>query len=143
MTFISENKLEELLIKAANTSKFSKEYEIEFYREFLNSEIFVLVNNDFSGKEGQKLIANNNTTIDFVARWINGKPCLPIFSSLTRLEAYTDTKRPYIKINTKSLLESIDPQLTVMLNLNSEYGKEFTPLEVKHLLDGSIFNSTK
>ena len=140
MAFIAENKLEELLIKVANAKGLCKEYEIEFYKEFLNSEIFVLVNKEVGKEDGARLIADNDTKIDFIARWINGNPCLPVFSSLIRLRAYIDRTRPAIKINTKDLLKSIDPQLTVMLNLNSEYGKEFTPIEIKHLLDGTIFS---
>lgn len=143
MTFIPENKLEELLIKVADTRGLNKEYETQFYKEFLSSDIFVLVNKEIGKEDGAKLIADNNTKIDFVARRINGKPCLPIFSSLIRLRAYIDTSRPLIKLNTKDLLESIDPQLTVMLNLNSEYGKEFTPSEVKRLLEAAIFENKK
>lgn len=83
MAFIAENRLEELLVKAANTSGLSKEYEIEFRKEFLNSEIFVLVNKEVAGQDGEEITINNDTRIDFVAKYINDKPCLPVFSSLT------------------------------------------------------------
>lgn len=134
--FEPENELEVALIRASRDPN----YELEFYKIFLESEIFVLINRELPSEE-RMFIVTEKTEIEFIAIKIGEKACLPIFSSLTRLNKYIgNNKATYIKIGTKDLLESIDPSLTLMLNLNSAYGKEFTPTETKKLLEGTLFS---
>lgn len=133
-TFEPENELEAELIRATRDPV----YRIEFYKIFLESEVFVFINKRLPNKENMYIVTEEKE-IEFIAKMINGKACLPIFSSLKRLDDYLgERKMTYIRINTKELLESIDPKLTIILNLGSSYGKEFTPLEIKHLLDDII-----
>ena len=137
--FEPENELETALIRISK----DQNYRIEFYKIFLESDIFVLVNKE-PPREERMFITTENTDVEFIARQIGEKKCLPIFSSLTRLNDYMgNRKMGCIRIRTKDLLESINPTLTVMLNLNSAYGKEFTPLEIKHLLDGTILGKSQ
>lgn len=129
-TFIPENKLEEILIKYSA----DKSYKLEFYSIFLDSEIYALIN-EKSPQQEKMFIATEDTKINFIAIHIREKDCLPIFSSLRRARVYLENRNLMcIRINSKSLLQSIDPRLTVMLNLKSPYGKEFTPEEVHYLL---------
>jgi hypothetical protein len=128
--FDPENELETALIKATKDMN----YWSRFYKIFLKSDIFVIINKELPSEE-KMYIVTEKTEVEFIARKIGEKACLPIFSSLTRLNNYIGNNRAnYIKIGTKDLLESIDPSLTVMLNLNSAYGKEFTPEEIKRLI---------
>lgn len=130
--FEPENELESALIKATKDTN----YWPKFYKIFLESDIFVLINKEPPAEE-KMFIATENTEVEFIARKIGDKACLPIFSSLTRLNDYIgDRKVGCIRIKANDLLKSIDPALTVMLNLNSAYGKEFTPSEIRR-----IFNS--
>lgn len=128
--FIPENKLEEILIKFTS----DKNYKSEFYKIFLDSDVHVLINKKPPEQE-KMYLTTEKTEVDFIAKYIANKPCLPIFSSMTRVRNYLgDRQIGCMRINAKDLLESVDPALTVMLNLNSAYGKEFTPLEIKHIL---------
>ncbi len=133
--FEPENDLEIILMKASGDTS----YKVEFYRTLLESDILALIN-EKATEEEKMFIATENTPIQYIGKQINGKKCLPIFSSLTRLNNYIGEKKTaYIRINARDFFESIDPALTVMLNLNSAYGKEFTSAEVKRILDGTIF----
>jgi len=134
--FEPENDIETSLIKAADDIN----YRNTFYRDFLESDVYALINKESSNTE-RLFFVTENTEIEYIGKRMQGKMCLPIFTSLKRLNHYIrQNKMTYIKIPARHFLESIDPTVTVMLNLNSAYGKEFTPLEIKHLLDGTIFN---
>ena len=129
--FEPENELESALIKATK----DPDYWPKFYKIFLESDIFVFINKEPPSEE-KMFIVTEKTEVEFIARKIGEKACLPIFSSLTRLNDYIgNRKMGCIRIRASDLLESIDPTLTVMLNLNSAYGKEFTPSEIRRLLN--------
>jgi hypothetical protein len=61
---------------------------------------------------------------------------LPVFSSLARMQEFVKQDSKYLSIQGRALLE-LTRGAPVTLNPASQYGKELSPAEVKHLLDGA------
>ncbi len=132
MTFVPRNKLEEALIEYCknNISAYP------FYHVLLNSNIFVLLHSNYPSESGAKK-TNNYEEIHYHALEISGRLYIPIFSSNERMQKYIESnliKTSSIEINMRSFLESVNPSHSVLLNYKSDYGKEFTPEEIKLLL---------
>ncbi len=69
---------------------------------------------------------------------MNGKPYLPIFSSLTRLRAAIQNEVGNLAMNALEFLKIIHGA-ELVLNPGSDCGKEFTREEIAGILDGSIW----
>ncbi len=133
--FIPENKLEEVLMKAAKEAS----YRAEFYRQLMDSELIVITDGR-SGKEGTHTL-EKNTTVNIVTSK-DGK--MPVFSSTKRIfdKGIIKEQVNFMGMNAKSLFE-LTKGTTLFLNPYSDYGKELLPHEIDQLLDGSIFEHAK
>jgi hypothetical protein len=135
-----ENRLEELLLAATKDDSARP----QFYREFLNFDLYVLgeavgpsvdLGKGHHQSLGQELHGRGYN--------IGGRVVAAIFSSEERIrEAFDDpkafAKANYLRMNARTLLESLPPGMPIVLNPRSSFGKELAPEEVKAILDGSI-----
>jgi hypothetical protein len=129
--FEPQNRLEESLVKAAT----QPESRPQFYRDFLESELYLLPHGEVPEiKDG---VLQTGSQVAFQAVEIEGKTWLPIFSSLPRLQAALDTERPYLRMAARTFLE-LTRGADILLNPGSDYGKQFLADEIARLLDGSI-----
>jgi len=133
MSFEPENKLEESLMKAAKDPA----HRPQFYRDFLEADIFIIQPTP-SPEESGLIILEQAKKIAIQSIEFNGKPCLPIFSSLPRLQAVLREEAGYLALNTLEFLK-ITQGAGLVLNPGSDYGKEFSTKEIQSLLDGSIW----
>jgi hypothetical protein len=131
MAFEPQNELERSLMRASSDPA----HRPQFYRDFAASQIFV-VNHGEPLPSGRTTLEEGHS-LKLQAIELNGKPYLPIFSSLPRLQATLQTQVSYIALNALEFLE-ITRGADLVLNPGSDYGKEFTAAEVESILDGSI-----
>lgn len=134
------NRLEELLLAATNDASARP----QFYKEFLNFDLYVLgeaVGPSVDLGEGR----HQSLGQELRGRGYNigGRIVAAIFSSEERIrEALDDpkafAKTNYLRMNARTLLESLPSGTPIVLNPRSSFGKELAPEEVKAILDGSI-----
>jgi hypothetical protein len=133
MAFQPENKLERSLVQAATDPACRP----QFYRDFLESEIFIIQDRVPPERVGRKTIeAGSQLRVQHIE--IDGKHYLPVFSSLPRLRAVLQHEAGYMALPARDFLE-ITKGADLFLNPGSDYGKTFTPAEVASILDGSIW----
>jgi hypothetical protein len=103
-----------------------------FFRELLDSKVLIISAGD------KPRIVNGvipqDTKIGIANIEFGGRPCVPFFTSETRLPAGTE----YLMLDAKALFE-ITRGTYLVMNPGLAYGKEFFPDEVAGLLDGTIF----
>jgi hypothetical protein len=131
------NDLEKSLMKAAANPAARP----QFYRDLLEAEIFIIQ----SGADPLNVVdgvlqKGSHLNIYTIER--DGKPWLPIFSSLPRLQRSISSESTYVRLKAKNFFE-LTRGAYVVLNPGFDYGKEFVPQEINQLLDGSIFNPTQ
>jgi len=133
--FFPENRLEALLIQASTDSN----TRADFYREFLNGEIFVLGETPSATiGAANKLDAGEKVLIREVN--FDGRNVIPVFSSLRRLQESISENTNYLRLNGKSFIELVGFEKEIILNPGLAYGKQFLPGEIKNMLDGSVFH---
>lgn len=133
-----EEKFEDLLMQAAkNPGK-----RPAFYRDFLNIQLY-FEGKTVGGYVGDKEVVRENQPIEFHYTAIEGKVRLYVFSSIKRLQETISEGANYIRMNARQLLGMLRQDAGVYLNPGSDCGKEFTPEEIKSLLDGTIFRELK
>jgi hypothetical protein len=132
--FFPENRLEALLMQAANDPATRP----EFYKELLAADLFVLI---IPGNRPHgKYIAESGDTLSIKGIDVQGRKLIPVFTSERRLREYIQAQDNLAVLNGHALLSMIAAQNeAVVLNPASSYGKEFTQNEIASLLDGSIF----
>ena len=129
MPFISENKLEEALVRAVKSPATAP----DFYRLLLESDLLVL--GTVEGQDGsEKFTLEPGGQLQLVTGENKGEKFLPIFSSLARMQEYVKEESKYLSINGRALLD-LTRGAPVILNPASEYGRELTPGEVEQLLN--------
>ncbi|HEX2951687.1 MAG TPA: enhanced serine sensitivity protein SseB C-terminal domain-containing protein [Armatimonadota bacterium] len=131
--FRPENRLEVSLMKAATDPS----HKPQFYRDLVDSDIFIIHKNAMPGSNGQ-IELPKGYTLKIRRTTINGKPYLPIFSSLTRLQCFVQEETTYLTLNALNFME-ITQGADLVLNPTSDYGKEFSKEEVAAIIDGSIW----
>src|SRR5215207_2971426 len=100
MAFAPQNELERSLLRASTDPA----HRPQFYRDFVASQIFVV-------NHGEPLAGEGETTLEagrslrLQAIELNGKPHLPIFSSLERLQATLREAASYIALNALEFLK--------------------------------------
>lgn len=138
MSFEPQNDLERSLIKAATDPA----HRPQFYRDFMESDIFIIQHGEQPPEEHRRVVMEEGKTIQIRNIEHNGKPHIPIFSSLETLRAALTGEVAYLGINALELLRMIKGT-PLLLNPGSHYGKEFTVSEVTSLLDGSIWQPSE
>lgn len=137
MTFQPQNSLERSLLKAATDPA----HRPQFYRDFVKSDIFVIQEGPPPERSGSAVLEAGYQLQIRNIDW-NGRPVIPIFSSLPRLQAVIPSEVGYVALNAQNFME-ITQGSDLLLNPGSDYGKEFTKEEVATILDGSIWQPTE
>ena len=130
MPFISENKLEEALVRAVKSPATAP----DFYRLLLESELLVLGSVEGQEEAGGTFSLEPGGQLQLVTGERGGEKFLPIFSSLARMQEYVKEEAKYLSINGRALLD-LTRGAPVTLNPASEYGREFTPEQIEQLLN--------
>jgi hypothetical protein len=124
-----ENKLEELLRLAADEPA----HRPQFCEVLMNSHVYLLGSTCEPGTDGEvNLEAGSKIQIQHWQK-PDGSPVIPFFSSLEVLEKSIEAEESYLALHVRSLFEMTQGD-TLFLNPKSDYGKEFIPQEVEHLL---------
>lgn len=128
-----ENKLEEILRLAADEPA----YRPQFCEVLLSSQVFLLGATGSPSIGGEEnLEAGSQVQIQHWEK-SDGSPVIPFFSSLEVLQKSIDSEESYLAMSARSLFE-MTQGATLFLNPKSDYGKEFVPEEVSHLLSIGI-----
>jgi hypothetical protein len=132
--FFPENRLEALLIQAANDPGARP----EFYKELLVSDLYVLI---VSGDRPYGTqVAQEGERLSIKGITLNGRKLIPVFTSERRLREFIHEEESLAKLDGQALFSMIAAQHDgIVLNPASSYGKEFTSQEIRALVDGSIF----
>jgi len=130
---VEENKLEEILKLAAGEPA----HRPQFCEVLLNSKVFLLGTAGGSGADGEmNLEAGSKIQLQHWEK-ADGSPVIPFFSSLEVLQESIDSEESYLALPALSLFE-MTQGATLFLNPKSDYGKEFIPEEIAHLLSIGI-----
>jgi len=131
--FEPENDLEISLIRASEDPA----HRPQFYRDFVESNIFIIQNNQIPEDEGEvTLEAGMQLEIQNIE--IDGKLYIPIFSSVRRIQTLVQNEVGYLALNALEFLKIVNGS-ELVLNPGSDYGKEFNQSEVASIVDGSIW----
>ncbi|MFO1247436.1 MAG: enhanced serine sensitivity protein SseB C-terminal domain-containing protein [Alphaproteobacteria bacterium] len=132
MPFISENALEQALVKAAKNPAAGP----DFYRLLLESNLLVM--GSAEGQEGatEEFSLAFGSKLNLVTGLKDGKQYLPVFSSIPRMQEFIKEEAKFLSIKGRDLLD-ITRGAPVILNPASEYGKELSAQEILQLLDGT------
>lgn len=133
MNFVPENNLERSLMKAAEDPA----HHPQFYRDLVKSDLFI-VQYGPPPERKSSVVLKEGRQLDIQPMEFNGKPYLPVFSSLPRLQATLREEAGYIALNALDFME-LTQGAELLLNPGSDFGKEFTKEEIQSIVDGSIW----
>ncbi len=124
--------LSEILEKAGNDAT----YREQFYRRFLEENVYVLIQKESNGKE-------IGSTSDLKKRPIVVFPnqVIPVFTEITRIfeqESIRNEVTP-VPINGREFLKMAQTSAVVVNPFSAIY-KELIPLEISEMLSGSMFD---
>ncbi|MDH5181221.1 MAG: enhanced serine sensitivity protein SseB C-terminal domain-containing protein [Gammaproteobacteria bacterium] len=131
--FEPENELEESLIKASTDPA----HRPQFYKDLAESDIFIIQHGEVPEQAGKKTLAPG-MQLKIQNIEIDGKLYIPVFSSISRIQAVIDTEVGYLAFNALEFFEIVNGS-ELILNPGSEYGKEFTRNEVASIVNGTIW----
>lgn len=134
MPFEPQNPLESSLVKAAGDPA----HRPQFYRDLVQSDLFVIQEGAPPASTHERIVLAANTTIQLRNVDVEGRPCIPVFTSLLRLQAVVDKPVAYLGINAIELMK-LTAGTGLLLNPGSDYGKEITSAEAASIVDGSIW----
>lgn len=134
MSFEPTNDLERSLMKAASDPA----HRPQFYRDLVQSDIFIVQHGKRPPEKHGRVTLDEGMQIQIENIEYQGKPHIPIFSSLPRLQATISGEVAYLGINTLEFLK-ITLGSGLILNPGSDYGKEITPAEAASIVDGSLW----
>ncbi|MCI0340849.1 MAG: enhanced serine sensitivity protein SseB C-terminal domain-containing protein [Planctomycetales bacterium] len=120
--FEPRNELESLLVRASQDAAARP----AFYRAFLDSVLWVAGEHG-PGGEARVLAAQHG-----------GRSCAFAFTSEERVAALGRPVPALLRAQGRAVLEILPSDASLLLNVGSAYGKEFVPLEIRALLDGSL-----
>lgn len=137
MEFIPQNLLEKSLIQASTDPA----HRHQFYKDLSNSDFFIIQEGDIPETHGKvTLSAGAQIKIQNIEH--NGKPYVPVFSSLLRLQSVLDREVGYVALNAVEFMRIVQGS-EIILNPSMSYGKEFVRDEILSIIDGSIFKPTE
>ena len=132
--FFPENRLEALLMQAANDPAARP----EFMKTLLEFDLFILI--DTAGSSYGSFVAKAGDTMRIKAIYVEGQNRIPIFTSERRLREYITTHESFARLKGQDLFVMLAPQETsVVLNPGASYGKLFTHEEILSLANGTYF----
>jgi hypothetical protein len=136
--FFPENRLEALLMQAANDPAARP----EFMRTLLEFDLFILI--DTAGAQYGSFIAKQGDTMRIKAVSIEGQNQIPIFTSERRLREYIQTQESFARLKGRELFAMLASQGPgAILNPGASYGKIFTHEEIVSLANGTYFGPKK
>jgi hypothetical protein len=133
MAFTPENDLEKALVRAVQEPSAAP----DFYRLLLESQLLVIGTAEGQESATQQFSVALGANLKLEVGEAGGRKFLPVFSSVTRMQAYVKQESRYLALNGRDLLETTRGA-PVVLNPGSEYGKDLAPDEVAQLLDPSL-----
>lgn len=131
MPFISENALEQALVKAAKDPAAGP----DFYRLLLDSNLLVMGTAEGMENASEEFALSSGGKLNLVTGLKDGAQYLPVFSSMPRMQEFVTQETKFLSIRGRDLLD-ITRGAPVILNPASEYGKELSAKEILQLLDG-------
>lgn len=134
MAFTPENDLERSLTKAAHDPAF----RAQFYRDLVTSNIFLIQHGETARGESGARTLKEPTTLQVARIEFNGNSYIPIFSSLSRLQAALTGEASFVEMNALEFMRATHGA-PLLLNPGSECGKEFTAKETASIVDGTIW----
>ncbi|MCZ6863138.1 MAG: enhanced serine sensitivity protein SseB C-terminal domain-containing protein [Alphaproteobacteria bacterium] len=137
MTFVPENNLERSLIKAAGDPA----HHPQFYRDIVESDFF-LVQHGPPPEQSCSTVIKEGSQLDFQNMEFNGKHYIPVYSSLHRLQAALQEDAGYIALNALEFMK-LTHGAELLLNPGSDFGKEFSKVEIQSIIDGSIWKPSE
>jgi len=130
MSFVPENPLEEAIVRA-NKSAMTRR---EFYRLLLESDLVVIGRIEGRDPLSDRATLAPGEKLQIASATHEGRKFVPVFSSMTRLEAHLQKTAEYVTLNGRALFE-ITRGSAFLLNPGSEFGKELSAEEISSLLD--------
>ena len=137
MEFIPQNLLEKSLVKAASDPA----HRHQFYKDLRQSDFFIIQEGNIPETD-RKVILKEGAQLQIQNIEHNGKPYIPVFSSLARLQSVLDREMGYIALNAVEFMRIVQGS-EIILNPSIPYGKEFVRDEILSIIDGSIFKPTE
>ena len=131
MPFISENELEQALVKAAKDPAAGP----DFYRLLLESDLLVMGTAEGKENAAEVFSLSDGGKLNLITSLKDGAQYLPVFSSLPRMQKFVKQETKFLSIRGRDLLD-ITRGASVILNPASEYGKELSAQQILQLLDG-------
>lgn len=113
----------------------------QFYRDLAAADFFIVQEGPPLEPSGRTVLQEGYSLQLRNIDW-NGKPFIPVFSSLPRLQAAVQSEVSYIALNALEFMK-MARGAELILNPGSDYGKEFTKAEIESLLDGSIWKPSE
>lgn len=107
-------------------------YQNDFYNLFLNSQLIVPIR-ESSGVGSSPARTKGGESFVPVILQVEGKKYLPVFDTAERLQAWAKREIRFLAIPAHALLESLDSSIHWILNLGTDYFKEFVSDEIKWL----------
>ena len=138
MSFEPQNELEHALMQAAKDPAHGP----EFYKQLVKSDIFIIQHGQPPPAEEGMITLKAETSIQIMNIEYEGKPHIPVFSSIPRLQVILRGEAAYIGINALEFLK-ITKGSDLILNPGSDYGKEITAGEASRIIDGSILKPSQ
>jgi hypothetical protein len=138
MSFDPQNDLEWSLMKAAEDPA----HRPQFYKDLVKSDILIIQHGERPPEKKERVTLKEAETIQIANIEFQGKPHIPIFSSVPRLQAVITDEVAYLGMNALDFLK-ITLGSALILNPGSDYGKELTPQEAASIIDGSIWQPTE
>lgn len=137
MTFLPENDFERSLLKASEDPA----YLPQFYRDLVEADFFIVQYGPPPQRHSSKVL-QEDSHIEIQDVEFNGKPCLPVFSSLLRLQEALREEAGYMALNALEFMR-ITRGADLFLNPGADFGKEFTKEEIQSIIDGSIWQPSE
>ncbi len=132
MAFEPENEFEESLLRAAEDPA----HRPQFYKDLVKAQLFVIQHGPPPEQSGSRVL-EKGYELKIHSMELNGKPYVPVFSSLLRLQAVLEKEAGYIALNALELM-TITQGSELFLNPGSDFGKEFTQEEIRSIIDGTV-----
>lgn len=134
MEFVPENELELSLVRAATDAA----HHPQFYKDLCNADLFIIQHGEKPPESNGSVTLTEGKAIQVQNIEHNGKPYIPVFSSVSRLQQVIETEVAYLDLNALELMK-LTQGAELLLNPGSDYGKEFTKSEIESIIDGSIW----
>jgi hypothetical protein len=113
----------------------------DFYNLFLNTDVYIPTRDMPEKDTVSRAEEGEKFTPVIIDR--GGKKYLPIFDTLERLQAWANRSIGYVRISTHALLRGIGNDIHIVLNIGTDYYKEFVSEELKMLREAVAATTPK